>query len=212
MEDAGVEATKSKGRLPSNYSDMIDNLTIKRELDWKRWLRNVVGNKKASSKKTLMRKDRRLPNFAWLKGKTKNRVFELAVISDVSGSMVDSAQVEVWGEVLNLCDTYKISVTLVQVDTIAHEPEELNRNTKKIERKARGGTYLSPALEKLKEHRIKYDALVVTTDGHLFENDIEPFKECRVPVIWVVESNGTLMPEMNSGKMVGVKLTGEDTK
>ena len=206
VEDAAKQTTKNKGNLPSNYSSMIDNLTINREIDWVKVLRRITGNKKASIRKTIMRKDRRLPNFSWIKGRTKKRVFELAVVSDVSGSMGNDALVEVWGEVLSICDTYKISVTLVQVDAQAYEPQELNKNTKKIERKATGGTYLSPALDKLKERNIKYDALVVTTDGHLFNNDIDSFIECKVPVIWVVESSGKLMDEMNSGKMVGVKL------
>ena len=58
----------------------------------------------------------------------------------------------------------------------------------------------------LKEHKIKYDALVITTDGYLFGNDIGPFKELNIPVIWLIEKKGQIMGKMNSGKMQAIKL------
>lgn len=209
VERAGSETTKSKGTLPSSYSDMIENLTIRREVNWKQMLRRIVGNKKANQRRTLMRKDRRMPNANWIKGRVKDRIFELGVISDVSGSVSDSALYDLWGEVISICDTFKTPVKIVQVDTQPTEPEELSRTTKKIERKACGGTYLSPAIEMFKTKGIKYDALVVTTDGYLFGDDIEPFAALKKPIIWLIEENGQVMPEMNSGQMRAIKLTKE---
>mgnify|MGYP001116255910 CR=1 FL=1 len=206
VEKAAQETQKAKGRLPGNYSQIIENLTVTREVDWKRVLRSIVGNKKANKRKTLMRRDRRLPFANWIKGTTKDRVFELGIISDVSGSVSDAALYSLWGEILNICKMYNIPASMVQVDTEPTDPEELTKDMKAIERKACGGTYLSPAIEKFKEHKVKYDALVVTTDGYLFEEDIQPFQELNVPVIWLIEKQGTVMSSMNNGKMVAVKL------
>lgn len=206
VEKAADQTAKSKGNLPSSYSNMIENLTISREVNWKQVLRKVVGNKKANTRKTLMRRDRRLPFANWIKGKTKDRIFNLAVISDVSGSVSDEALYELWGEVISICDTYKTPVTLVQVDTEPSKPETLNKDCRILERKACGGTFLSPAIPTLSEHRVEYDAIVVTTDGYLFYEDIQPFEELNIPIIWLIEKDGQVMEQMNNRKMVAVKL------
>jgi len=207
VEKAGNEAIKSAGTLPSNYSQMIDKLSIRREVDWKKVLRSIVGNKKANQRKTLMRRDRRLPFANWIKGKTKNRIFELGVISDVSGSVQDEALTEVWGEIISICDMFNTPVTMVQVDTEPSPPEKLTKKTKLVERKACGGTVLSPAINQFKDSNISFDALVVTTDGYLFDDDILPFQKLNKPIIWLVESNGQIMDEMNQGMMKAIKLS-----
>lgn len=208
VERAGEETIKSKGKLPANYNELLENLTVSREVDWKRVLRKICGNKKANLRKTIMRRDRRLPMAKWLKGKVKDRVFELAVVSDVSGSVGNNALKKVWGEVISICDLFKIPVTMVQVDSEPTEPVELTRKTKQLERKACGGTYLAPALAKFREAKIPYDALVVTTDGCLFGDDIEHFAALKVPVLWLIEPTGEIMPEMNQGRMRAIKLKG----
>lgn len=209
VEKSANETQKSRGNLPANYSDIIDNLILKREVDWRQVLRKIVGNKRANSRKTLLRRDRRLPYANWIKGRTKDRVFDLGVISDVSGSVSDSALMELWGEIVNICDTYKVPVQMVQVDTQPTEPQQLTKDCRSIERKACGGTYLSPAIEKFKEAGVNYDALVVTTDGYLFGNDIDPFRELKVPVIWLIEAGGHIMDEMNEGRMQAIQLKGD---
>lgn len=207
VEKAAEETQKSAGKLPADYSQMIKGLTENKDVNWKQVLRWIVGNKKVNSRKTLMRRDRRLPNFNWIKGRVKDRVFELAVISDVSGSVSDKALVKLWSVIINICKTYRTPVTMIQVDTNPGNPEKLTTNTKVVERKHCGGTYLSPAIEKLREHKIKFDALVITTDGYLFDNDIQPFENLNVPVIWLIEKDGVIMDQMNSGKMRAIQLT-----
>lgn len=205
-EKAATETQKSAGRLPASYAQIIENLTKAREVCWKQVLRRIVGNKKVNTRRTLMRRDRRLPNANWIKGKTKDRIFDLGVISDVSGSVSDKALHKLWGEIINICDTYNTPVTVVQVDTQPMKPEELTKKTKKIERKACGGTVLAPALEMFKESKVHYDALVVTTDGYLWGDDIEPFAALKVPVIWLIEPDGQIMPEMEQNGMRAIKL------
>lgn len=206
-EKAATETQKSAGRLPANYAQIIENLTKAREVCWKQVLRRIVGNKKVNTRRTLMRRDRRLPNANWIKGKTKDRIFDLGVISDVSGSVSDKALHKLWGEIINICDTYNTPVTVVQVDTQPMKPEELTKKTKKIERKACGGTILAPAIEMFKESRVHYDALVVTTDNYLWEDDIKPFLDLKVPVIWLVEPGGRdPFPEQLQGNQRYIKL------
>jgi predicted metal-dependent peptidase len=207
VERAGKETMKARGNLPSGYSMIIDNLTVNRQVDWKKQLRAIVGHKKANKKKTLKRLNRRTPNYEWIKGTIKNRVFDLGVISDVSGSVNDKALRQLWEVIIDICHTFDTSVTVVQVDTTPREPEKLTKTTKLIERKACGGTYLSPAIQAFKERKIPFNALVVTTDGELQENDIMEFAKCKVPVIWLITPNGVIRPSMSIGQMKAIKLT-----
>lgn len=207
VERAGAETMKTRGNLPSNYSQIIENLTIRREVCWKQILRRIVGNKKANQRKTLMRKDRRMPNANWIKGKIKARTFTLGVISDVSASVSDEALYELWGEIISICDTFKTSVKMVQVDSQPSEPEELTKASRKIERKHCGGTFLSPAIKMFKDKGITADAYVVTTDGFLHESDLDPFVALKKPVIWLIEEKGKVMDLMNTGQMRAIKLS-----
>lgn len=207
MMDKAVSATqKSRGDIPSQFSGWLDMFTHKRELDWRQVLRGIVGNKRVGSRKTIIRQDRRLPNFEWIKGRTKDRMFDLLVVSDVSGSVSDDALLSLWGEVRYICDVTQSAVSLIQVDTRPSAPEKLAKNTKIIERKACGGTILHPALEMAKKHRIEYNALVVTTDGWLDSHDVLEFKKLNKRVIWLVEKDGQIMDEMNTGLMKAFKL------
>lgn len=206
VEKAAGEAHKGRGNLPSNYAEMIENLTINREVNWERELRRIVGNKKANKKKTLLRKNRRLPKANYIKGVVKDRQFELGVVSDVSGSVGTEALYTLWGTIIDICKTFAADVNLVQVDTDPKPPTKLTSKTKALERKANGGTSLSPAILTFKEHNIRFDALVITTDGYLCESDLEPFYELRKPIIWLIEPEGSVMEGMNRGLMRAIKL------
>lgn len=206
IEKVAEDTLKSKGKLPENFEASLLNLTTKKEINWKQLLKQIITNKKVNTKKTLMKKNRRLPNYSWLKGNTKERVFQLAVISDVSASVDDKNLSKLLSEVLNICSIYSTPVHLVQVDTNPYDPQVLTKNTTIFPRKGNGGTFLSPAIEKLKEHNIDFDALIVTTDGYLFEDDIIPFDELKKPLIWLIARNGKIMEQMQKNKMKAIQL------
>ena len=197
---------KARGNLPSQVSDWLALVTRKREVNWKNVLRSIVGNKRIGSKRTLLRRDRRLPNFEWIKGRTKDRKFDLLLVSDVSGSVSDTALTALWGEVRHICDVTNTPVHLIQVDTHPCKPEQLKKNTRTIERKACGGTILHPALEMAEKYKLDYQAIVITTDGYLDQDDVQRFKDTGKRVIWLIEKDGQCMPEMSEGLMQAFQL------
>lgn len=206
LERAVANTQKSRGDIPSSFSDWLSLFSHKRELDWKKLLQHIVGNKRVGIRKVITRPDRRLPNFEWIKGRTKDRKFDLLVISDVSGSVSDKGLLSLWGEVRHICDITKSAVNLIQVDSRPCKPEELTKHTKSIERKACGGTILHPALKMASDHKIHYDALVITTDGYLDHSDIAKFAKLKVPTIWLIEPDGHIMDEMTHHGMRAFKL------
>ena len=206
LERAVSNTQKSRGNIPSQFSEWLSLFSHKRELDWKKLLAHIVGNKRVGTRKVITRPDRRLPNFEWIKGRTKDRKFDLLVISDVSGSVSDSGLLSLWGEIRHICDITQSDVNLIQVDSSPCKPEILTRYTKSIERKACGGTILHPALKMAKDHKLTYNALVITTDGWLDESDVAKFRNLKVPVIWLIEPDGQIMSSMQSHGMRAFKL------
>ena len=208
MADRAVSQTqKSRGNVPSELSEWLSLLSRKREVTWQQLLRHITGNKRVGIRKTILRPDRRLPNSEWIKGRTKDRRYSVLIISDVSGSVSDKGLLSLWSEVRNICELTQSSINLIQVDTQPSKPEKLTKNTKTIQRKACGGTYLSPALEMARKHKLDFQAIVVTTDAYLDKSDVLEFKKLGKPVIWLIEKEGAEpMPEMLENNMRAFKL------
>jgi predicted metal-dependent peptidase len=192
LDRAISETQKSKGTIPSNISEWLDNLTKKREVDWRQVLRRLAGNKRANTRKTLMRRDRRLPDFNWIKGKTKDRIGSVVVVGDESGSVSDAELCDAIGECVHICKTLNTPIWYVPVDSQAHKPIQLKSNQTNFKRSACGGTILAPALDKIHETHIPYNALVVITDGYIDDSDVDAFASTRKPVIFLITSEGVI--------------------
>jgi predicted metal-dependent peptidase len=192
LDRAITETQKSKGNIPSNISEWLDNLTKKREVDWRQVLRRLAGNKRANTRKTLMRRDRRLPDFNWIKGKTKDRIGSVVVVGDESGSVSDAELCDAIGECVHICKTLNTPIWYVPVDSQAHKPIQLKSNQTNFQRSACGGTILAPALDKIHESHIPYNTLVVITDGYIDDSDVDAFASTRKPIIFLITSEGVI--------------------
>jgi predicted metal-dependent peptidase len=192
LDRAISETQKSKGNIPSNISQWLDNLTKKREVDWRQVLRRLAGNKRANTRKTLMRRDRRLPDFNWIKGKTKDRIGEVVIVGDESGSVSDAELTDAIGECVHICKTLNTPIWYVPVDSQAHKPIQLKSNQTNFQRSACGGTVLAPALDKIHESHIPYNALVCITDGYIDDSDVDAFASTHKPVIFLITSEGVI--------------------
>jgi len=210
IEKAQTETFKGRGTVPYACNDWLEMHTRKAEMNWKKILRGIVGNKRVGSRSTIMRNDRRFPKRQDLRGKVKDRTFNLLIVSDVSGSMSDHALLSTLGEVRHICDIAGTEVDLIQVDSQSYKPEKLTKNTKIISRKGHGGTYLYPGIEMAREHGIDFQAVVVTTDGGLSPQDVEEFRKLKMKVIWLIEAGGYIMDEMSDGRMIACQLKDED--
>lgn len=157
--------SKSRGNLPANISDILELFSRDAKVSWKKVLRNLFSNKKANSRRTIMRQDRRFPTREDLKGKTKDRTFDVIAIADVSGSMSNAEELEGLNELHDICKSFNLELKLIQVDTEVHDIETFTKKTKLFNRKAAGGTYIYPAIEYILDKKIPYDAIIIITDG-----------------------------------------------
>ena len=68
-----------------------------------------------------------------------------------------------------------------------------------------GGTCFLPLFQAINETRLKFDAIVIFTDGYIY--DLEEVRKhgCKKPVIWIIseENNNGFTPPF--GKMVKYK-------
>ena len=206
LEEAFDQASKNRGNIPVNHSEWLTIFTAKSQVDWKKVLRNITGNKKANRKATLLRKNRRTPQYRHIKGHIKNRIFELLVVSDVSGSVSSKELSTAWSEIINICKLTSTPVKLIQVDSKAYPPIELKSTTKALNREGCGGTLLRPAITVAKEHKLQFNACVVITDGYIDNTDIQTFSDLGVPIIWLITAEGEIKPGMQSKHMVAMKL------
>lgn len=205
IDTSTTQTLKSAGTLPSQVSDWLELHSYKAQINWRKVLRNIVANKRANRRPTVNRRDRRMPHREDLRGKIKDRVFNILTIVDVSGSMNDKAITETIGEIKNICKN-GVGNTMVQIDTVAYPPEELTVKTLKFNRKGSGGTTLFGAIEMADKHKVDYQAVVVLTDGYIFKDDLENFQTIKKKVVWLIESDGADPSQFNLGQMRGFRL------
>lgn len=53
LEKAANETQKSRGNLPSEFSDWLDINTTSKQVSWQRVLRNLAGNKRVNTRRKL---------------------------------------------------------------------------------------------------------------------------------------------------------------
>lgn len=206
-EKAANETQKSRGNVPVEYSDWLEIHSNKQVVDWKRELRNLIGNRRVGAKKTIMRRNRRQPHLKHIKGQIKDRIGVPVVVGDESGSVSSKELTEAIGEILHICNLYQAPLWYVPVDSQAHKPHMLKSKDRKFQRTACGGTILAPAIEKIEEHNLDAAAIVVITDGYIGDRDIYAFSKTNKQIVWLITSEGSeINPLMTKGKSKAFKL------
>jgi predicted metal-dependent peptidase len=209
IEKAIINTSKSRADLPKDISIILEYFKKEPELNWKTILKNIVGERRTQRISTIKKRDRRYPHRLDLKGKVKDRKFNLLIVSDISGSMSNNDVKTVWSEVVHICGATNTSLDLIQVDSIAREPEKITRKTTVLERKGTGGTYLASALHKAKEYNITFDAIVITTDGYVSSDDINEFLKTNKKIIWLLAPDTVSHPKMNTSNSRSFILKGQ---
>jgi predicted metal-dependent peptidase len=161
MIDKSIE--KSRGNVPSDLEHFMKLWERKAQISWKKVLRNIASNKKANKVATIMRKSRRFPNRPEIRGHKKDRVFDIVVILDVSGSMSNEEIIVGLNEIREVAKLTASTVKILQVDTEVHAVEDFTPG--KFNRSAGGGTEMLPGFRYIKENKISHDAIILITDG-----------------------------------------------
>ena len=187
--------SKAIGNLPQDISKMLELFNKKAQVNWKKELRKLVGNKKANKRLTIKRRDRRMPNRMDLRGKTKDTTFELIVLVDTSGSMADAEIMIPLNEVKDICEMTNTTMKVVQVDTKVKGISDFGKSNFQFERLGCGGTYMEAGIDYIYENKMHFDGILFISDLYIEELSSWKFLP-KAPIFWLSAT------KMNEGSQV----------
>lgn len=189
VAEAAAQA-KAAGKWPSGIEELVKELLDKETVNWKRLLRQYIGNKvKAGSKHTWKRESKRFGVLQ--KGKTKTRMIKIGIAIDTSGSVSADEFQEFMSEIYGLMNSYKTNIQIVECDAKIQKAYTLKKYAKiDTKFKGRGGTDFRPVFEHFVEGDGKHSGIEML----IFFTDLEgPFPEMEprtFRTLWVRTSQG----------------------
>jgi predicted metal-dependent peptidase len=166
-------------------------------LSWKTLLRKYAKNTLTNTKVSTRNKPNRRVGFS-ADGSTDDRLPNIYIAIDESGSVDDELLEEFSGEINRLFKEYSGSVTVMHFDTEISKVEKYNKRVERIVRYGGGGTNINPCFEMFDKN--KGDLLIAFTDGYFFEPS-----RCQrgKNVLFLIYNNPTFVPEF--GKHIVIK-------
>ena len=206
IDEAVRQGALVAGKMGSGGDRGLEEL-LEPQVDWREVLREFVQTTcTGSDYSTYRRPNRRyLSSGIYMPSGVSEKVGELVVAIDTSGSIQQPEVTAFLSEVKAICDTVRPDkVRLLYWDTTVcgdetydtHELETLIQSTKI---KGGGGTDVDCVTEYIREESINAQAAIVLTDGDLYGG----WGQWTMPVLWCVIDNKRKVPDV--GKCVHIK-------
>lgn len=206
IDEAVRQGALVAGKMGSGGDRGLEEL-LEPQVDWREVLREFVQTTcTGSDYSTYRRPNRRyLSSGIYMPSGVSEKVGELVVAIDTSGSIQQPEVTAFLSEVKAICDTVRPDkVRLLYWDTTVcgdetydtHELETLIQSTKI---KGGGGTDVDCVTEYIREESINAQAAIVLTDGDLYGG----WGQWTMPVLWCVIDNKHKVPDV--GKCVHIK-------
>ena len=206
IDEAIRQGALAAGKLGTGGNRDIDEL-LKTKIDWREALREFITTTCAGNDySTWRRPNRRFVSAGYyMPSGVSEKVGELVIAIDTSGSIGGRELAQFLGEVKGICDAVKPdAVRLLYWDTeVAGDEKYMGAEVENIVHSTKpaggGGTTVECVPAYMTEHAIKPQAVVVLTDGYLGGS----WGDWSVPVLWcIVGGNKNVAPV---GKTVHVE-------
>lgn len=206
IDEAIRQGALAAGKLGTGSNRDIDEL-LKTKIDWREALREFITTTCAGNDySTWRRPNRRFVSAGYyMPSGVSEKVGELVIAIDTSGSIGGRELAQFLGEVKGICDAVKPdAVRLLYWDTeVAGDEKYMGAEVENIVHSTKpaggGGTTVECVPAYMTEHAIKPQAVVVLTDGYLGGS----WGDWSVPVLWcIVGGNKNIAPV---GKTVHVE-------
>jgi predicted metal-dependent peptidase len=193
IQQGGMLAGKFGVKVPRVIQDLMEP-----KLSWRDVLRDFVSSACRGAEDYTWRKlnRRRLADDIYLPSTISERVGELIIAIDTSGSIGSQELTEFATEIVSICDT--VSPEKVRVlwwDTQVHGEQVFEDNYDGIaymlKPQGGGGTIASCVSEFLTKKSMSADCLVMFTDGYIEEN---VKWTTTIPTLWVVTRKRDFKP------------------
>ena len=206
IDEAIRQGALAAGKMGGTGNRDLDQL-LQPQVDWREVLREFVQATCAGSDySTYSRPNRRLMSQGiYMPSGISERVEELVIAIDTSGSIGQSELTEFLSEVKGVCDTVKPNkVRLLYwgcsvVGDESYDMHELEQLTTSTKPKGGGGTDVNCVTQYMAKKSIKPQAAIVLTDGYLFGG----WGEWTCPVLWTILDNEHALADV--GKTVHIK-------
>ena len=194
------------GKLGANGNRRFDEL-MQPQVNWREVLREFIQTTcTGNDYSTWKRPNRRyIGAGVYLPSGISERVDELVLAIDTSGSISDTAVALFLSEVQSICTTIKPDkVRLLYwgdevVGDESYATHELDTLAQSTRPKGGGGTDVECVVEYMQQHQIKPQATIIFTDGHLFGD----WGTWKCPTLWCVLDNKRATPD--TGKVVHIQ-------
>ena len=208
VEIAIRQGSMVAGKLGVNGNRNLDEL-MQAQVDWREALREFIQTTCAGNDySTWKRPNRRyIGAGVYLPSGISEKVDELVLAIDTSGSISDHAVAMFLSEVKSICDVVKPDKVRILywghrvVGDESYEAHELDTLVKSTKVKGGGGTDVECVVRYMDEHQIKPQATVILTDGYLFGD----WGTWDCPTLWCVLDNDSATPD--TGKVVHIKTS-----
>lgn len=206
IDEAIRQGALAAGKL-GNGADRDMQELLEPQVNWREVLRDFVTDTCSGSDYSSYNKlNRRWVHLgiAMPSGVTE-RVNELVVLPDMSGSIGQREQTIMLTEVAEVCKAVrpnKLRIlywdTAVRRDEV-YEMDQIEEFTKSTKPTGGGGTNIEPVARYMQEHGINPDAAIILTDGYLWGS----WGHWTCPTLWCVLDNKSAKPPV--GKTVHIK-------
>ena len=177
------------------------------QVDWREVLREFIQTTCTGNDYSTWRRPNRryIGADVYMPSGISEKIDELVIAVDTSGSISDHAVALFLSEVQSICTTVKPDkVRLLYwghrvVGDESYDTHELGTLVKSTRVKGGGGTDVNCVTDYMQEHNIKPQATVVLTDGHLLGD----WGTWDCPVLWCVLNNKSATPD--NGKVAHIQ-------
>ena len=200
------QGSMAAGKLGSNGNRNFDEL-MQPQVDWREVLREFIQTTcTGSDYSTWKRPNRRyIGAGVYMPSGISERIDELVIAIDTSGSISDTAVALFLSEVQSICTTVKPEKVRVLywghevVGDEVYELNELDTLVKSTKVRGGGGTDVECVTAYMDEHKISPQAAIILTDGYLFGD----WGKWVCPTLWCVLDNKSATPD--TGKVVHIQ-------
>ena len=200
------QGSMAAGKLGNNGNRNLDEL-MQPQVDWREVLREFIQTTcTGSDYSTWKRPNRRyIGAGVYMPSGITERIDELVIAIDTSGSISDTAVALFLSEVQSICTTVKPEKVRVLywghevVGDEVYELNELDTLVKSTKVRGGGGTDVECVTAYMDEHKISPQAAIILTDGYLFGD----WGRWVCPTLWCVLDNKSATPD--TGKVVHIQ-------
>jgi len=217
IKDSVKNFNKDRGNIPSHIAELIQSALAPPKAPYYQIIRKLIRGSRLSKflrsptkinrKRTYvftLKDDECIPQISPFPGKTRDLTFDIVIMIDTSGSMAPKDILEGLSGVKNIIENDRFCYTTVlEVDAGVEKEYEVKKiRDIQFNIKGRGGTTLTPGLERARQ--LGCDICLAFTDGYTEDINSLPRKMLPKKLIWVITEGGTAQNVNKTGYVVKI--------